>query len=578
MIIQCVSPNPKCISNSKCHHYLNHCKCNSECICLTNYCSPCPNTKNPSNLNNKQIYGPKITYEINSKSKALLSPAQSSKKIKSMLYQNISPENILKKSNSLFNIREKIYKENNMKPDECTNILVEKCKNVLERKKCPDLNKNSIKKNRNKKDELIEKIRNISNKIDKTINLYRNKQYINSSGDNLIKNNNRKKFNDISLHFQYSNSKILENMRKENEKQSELINMKIKNLSQINNISKNIYKQMYNNNEKEIKKTKANYAKLNKQKKFYIENNINLNKVNEYTSKVKDLSNYYRINNEKNNEEQFRRNSEYYTDCYCKEKNINNKVENKDEKVTYIYDSHKNNVIYRKKDKQIYNKNSSFDDSNITKKTNNHFIKSLKKNLYKKDVQNKNKNPKNYNTEKNRHTCDKNRTSQYIYTMRNKNEKYNNNYYKEIVHKKRENSSLNNDSLIEIRNNKSVDMKKNIVINRENSENNRVFNRNNSFDYKKTKKMNINHDNLKINEINYRIVNENNFNENQNDIPVENKIFRNDLIYQNNRNNNREDDYKEDLNKENINENDLNNYGEINYQKENNYIDNNYEH
>ena len=56
-----------------------------------------------------------------------------------MLYQNISPENILKKSNSLFNIREKIYKENNMKPDECTNIMIEKCKNVLERKKCPDL-------------------------------------------------------------------------------------------------------------------------------------------------------------------------------------------------------------------------------------------------------------------------------------------------------------------------------------------------------------------------------------------------------------------------------------------------------
>ena len=85
--------------------------------------------------------------------------------------------------------------------------------------------------------------------------------------------------------------------------------------------------------------------------------------------------------------------------------------------------------------------------------------------MYEKEFSNRDVNRNDYNTEKNRHKRNKSK-SQYIYTMRNINEKYDNNYYKEIVHKKRENSSINNDSLIEIRNNKSVDMNKNFVINR----------------------------------------------------------------------------------------------------------------
>ena len=65
-------------------------------------------------------------------------------------------------------------------------------------------------------------------------------------------------------------------------------------------------------------------------------------------------------------------------------------------------------------------------------------------------MKNKEKNKKNYKTEENKKK--QNKYSRYIYTMRNKNEKYDNIFYKEIVHKKRENS----DSLVGIRNNKSL--------------------------------------------------------------------------------------------------------------------------
>ena len=73
MIIHCLSPETKYISNSKCRHHINHCNCNSECICLTNYCSPCSSEKNlKTELYSNQTKKTKITYEISSK--GLFSP------------------------------------------------------------------------------------------------------------------------------------------------------------------------------------------------------------------------------------------------------------------------------------------------------------------------------------------------------------------------------------------------------------------------------------------------------------------------------------------------------------------------
>ena len=98
------------------------------------------------------------------------------------------------------------------------------------------------------------------------------------------------KFNDLSLNFQYNNSKFLESIQNENERQTETI------------YPINIFKKIYNeDNPRESKKIKSNYAKLNKQKKFYIDNsiNLNLNKINDKrkANKKKDLSNYYKLSN-----------------------------------------------------------------------------------------------------------------------------------------------------------------------------------------------------------------------------------------------------------------------------------------
>ena len=589
MIVHCLSPNPKCTSNSKCHHQIKRCNCSSGCICLTNYCSPCSNKKNLKiDVEPKKEIKQRVTYEIDSKEN--FSPIPPLKKNQSMLYQNISPVIPLKKTNSLFNIREKNYNENKINVKETPKNFVTNSQNMLSkcnsmnysRKNKPCINKNLIRNNINKKKELMAKIRYISNKIDETINLYKGKKYINpnnNENNEMERKSCINKYNELPLNFQYNNSRILENMRKENEKQTDLMNLKIKNVSQIENNPINIYKRICNNNNQDSKKIKVNYAKLNKQKKFYIDNNINLNKINDNKINNEDISNYYRNQKRKENLQQIYRYSEPFINGYNhKQENIfnrccpckNKKIRINNEQLTYI-------------------RNNSFDESINTKKNNYFVIKNLKKNMYEKEFSNRDVNRNDYNTEKNRHKRNKSK-SQYIYTMRNINEKYDNNYYKEIVHKKRENSSINNDSLIEIRNNKSVDMNKNFVINRENSENNKVFERNNSYDYKKNRRKNYNLDNYKINEINYRIINNKNNNENKNENenemndyngPLYNRISRNER-YQNNLNDiNRENNYnynynEENVNQENMRENNYNGNEEMNYQGENNNIENNY--
>ena len=179
MIFHCLSPNSKCISSSKCHCHINHCNCSSECICLTNYCSPCSKEKSlQTNLYNNKNQEKKITYEIDSKE--AFSPKQPLRKNQSLLLKNISPEMPLKKTNSLFNIREKIYNENKNDLYETKkygevnkqNILSKCCSMNFVRKKRPCINKNWIRNNIDKKNELMEKIKYISNRIDQTINLY----------------------------------------------------------------------------------------------------------------------------------------------------------------------------------------------------------------------------------------------------------------------------------------------------------------------------------------------------------------------------------------------------------------------
>ena len=136
MLIHCLSPEPKCSIDPKCSYCHHHCDYSSECLCLENNIQ----TDNYNNIN----FEGKLTYEINSKG---------------------NDDFFLKKANSLFNIREKIYNKNNIKLNENNSVI--NCKNVLSKckygsnKKRSCINKNIIRNNINKKNELLEKINKI---------------------------------------------------------------------------------------------------------------------------------------------------------------------------------------------------------------------------------------------------------------------------------------------------------------------------------------------------------------------------------------------------------------------------------
>ena len=345
MLIDCLSPESKSGFYSEYSHCNHHCNYSSECLCLDN-------NMQTDNYNRKNLEG-KLTYQINSN---VIS----------------NDEHSLRKTNSLFNIREKIYNKNQIRLNE--NNLVLNCKNVLSNYKCGKIsnkkssciNKNIIRKNINKKNELLEKIKLLSNKIENTINLYRENK---NENDTKNKINNRMKFNDLSLNFQYNNSKFLESIQNENERQTETI------------YPINIFKKIYNeDNPRESKKIKSNYAKLNKQKKFYIDNsiNLNLNKINDKrkANKKKDSSNYYKLSNNQEETNKYKIHIGDY--AYYKNEKSNNKM----------------------------NRNNSCDEY-INKKSNSNYDL-IKKEIYKREIKNKEKNKKNYRTEENQQKNNKN--------------------------------------------------------------------------------------------------------------------------------------------------------------------------
>ena len=365
MNIHCHSPSPKLISNnSRFHPFFSPSNLVSENICLTNYNSPNSNLNLQTDICNQDDNNTKITYQLSSQN--LQSPIKTLKQNQSMLFQ--SPEITFAKQNY-------------------NNAINKSNSSNFTRKKnpCENNSRESIKNNISKKNELLDKIRYISNKIDKTINLYKDKNVNNMPQNNYnINTYNRKtrymrncpkKF---PLNFKYN---ILETMKKENERQREIINMRIRNLSQVVNDPINLYRKM----DTEGKRRKANYAKLNKQKKFYVDNNINL-KINENSNK----------------------------------------------NVTYVYDPNSNQ-----------DKNNNYNEDESTMRKNNYqLIKNMKRNIYKRDITVKNKNNRdnNFFSENNRHKYNKN-ISEYI-SQKNKNN-YNNHDYKEIIHKNEENYNEN---------------------------------------------------------------------------------------------------------------------------------------
>ena len=150
----CHSPNPKLIfNNSKGPQFFNHCNEVQENVCLTNYGSPNSNMnlQTEQDKDNKS----KITYQLSSKN--ISSPNRTLSQNQSMLFQNLSPPEIT-------------FSKNN-------NMISKSNSSNFSRKRKPYVNNNRevIKNNISKKNELLEKIRYISNRIDKTINLYKDR-------------------------------------------------------------------------------------------------------------------------------------------------------------------------------------------------------------------------------------------------------------------------------------------------------------------------------------------------------------------------------------------------------------------
>ena len=362
------SPNPKVINNSKFRPYFNPRNNISENVCLTNYNSPASNMNLHTEQCIKENSKTKITYQLDSQNSA--SPVKSLRQNQSMLFQNLSPEITFSNRNS----------NNNITKSNSSNFS-------RKRRSYINSTRDIINNNINKKNEILDKIRYISNRIDKTINLYKDKNAnVNSNNINNINNEqennnnysinsynrknkytNRNNSKHFPFNFKYNNSNVLESMRKENARQNELINMKIRNLSQVVNEPTGLYKRM----DKETKKRKENYAKLYKQKKFYGDNNLNL-KINE--------------NNNKN--------------------------------VTYVYDPHASKDLDN-------DTNANLDESESTaKKKNYQLIKNMKKNIYQRDVKRKNNCKDCFASEKNKHKYNKN-ISEYIYSIRNSKNKNN---------------------------------------------------------------------------------------------------------------------------------------------------------
>ena len=128
MIIECHSPQSKCIPVSICHPIVNCCKCPSECVCLTNCCSQDPNINFQTDICENQN---ELTYEI--MSKCPLSPIINCQKIKSQ-YRNSTPDitRIHSKTNSYFNIDRNNLEDNyinNKNKTPLNNYIREKTEN-----------------------------------------------------------------------------------------------------------------------------------------------------------------------------------------------------------------------------------------------------------------------------------------------------------------------------------------------------------------------------------------------------------------------------------------------------------------
>ena len=450
MLIDCHSPQPKCISIPICHPVIC-CNCPSKCVCLTNCCS-----KTPSSLNFKtdiceDLLESKCTYELSSGHPLTPYTSMPATRLISNQLRYSTPDirKINSKTNSYFNIDRnnsndnfihniqtplnfndkynENYDDNDNENDNNYDINnhIENNKksisfkpnlsitrnnsiNYTYRKK---LNNRELIKNKsslNKRHELLDKIKCISHRLDKTIRIFNaknngiynknrigknrniheyNKRF--NSNENIHDfNKNRKNKKNISrylnemnqIRLDYDKNYILEKIKKNNEREKQMIAMKLKNLSDVINNGNNVKKNI-NNNLLEMKKNNPNNNKSN-QNEYFIDNRLNINDINQKTFNDDDNQNYdYYEENEDNNEEldnRYKNNYEEENISKNLDENKNKKINNRKERNIRISykrqnDNGRDNDNDNRENYKEYDPNDKYMNNNIYNDKNNNF-------------------------------------------------------------------------------------------------------------------------------------------------------------------------------------------------------------
>ena len=385
MLLQCHCPHPKCFLHPHCHHIIACCNCCKECICKNYNSHQSSLVNNSQNISEK--YQTNASCELNSKFK--YNPNSNFSQSQTVT-QFCTPEisKIYPRTNSYYNINNNIIDENSINneiyPLNCCNHIYETNYNYnnnnlnkcLARNNSVDCYNNNYKCNNLKKfsySNFLDKTKYLLNKIKCISNAIGNEKYLGH-----LKKRRKIKYLD-------ENENFLQRMRKKNENEKKLINLRIKQLSDINN-GNDIYRR-YNNSVIEMKRSSYDVHQ-NQKNQFYLDNNINKIKKEEMNKK-------YNIDfNDDNNSEIEYSYSVFPPKFNGKKKNLENK-----------------NIYNLKKNMFLGNKNN-IRNNGINKNRRSIDIKNKKEDIYYEHIINNgnnkyqnyninNKNDKNINAKRN---------------------------------------------------------------------------------------------------------------------------------------------------------------------------------
>ena len=411
--------------------------CSSDCLSLTNCCHQ--NSLSNLTTDNFGKATNKITYEI-SVNNSNKYPRQLSylHKLKSKsnpylnLRRNYSNENFICRHQSNINDARYNYLDNNNKYSSNHSNYDIKRNNSNDFSFLRKSNDRDIISSRinGKRNDLLDKIKSMSNRIDKAINKYQDNNiespiynecnndynfglFSNGGVESDEKYNTYKSkpkhsginYNKIDLLKQNYNkkNKFLEKMKKNSEREKKLIDLKINNLSGVIN-GNNIYNRIGNNLTK-LKKEKPDYDSIFNDKNQYlndnniINSNANIYKQNIYKDKnninYKDktlFNNNYKnkLHNENSNLVNDEENSLFYKYNRNNDDSFNENNQKKDTSIRLHYE--------RNKLKENDGCNNNFENDN----NNNYYNGNLKENNYNLDYANNLNNYENNNYNNNK--------------------------------------------------------------------------------------------------------------------------------------------------------------------------------